>query len=230
METFLDSMFWRQTEYEETCNSNVRVNMLYCSCTVSWIDEFWNFLHQVTLDLNNFFTQANKINMKWEKTSKFVQKLQHYTGISVATEPVSMLSDTVDLLSILWSYQKLSWLPKQHVNLLHVYILICFPQKIYAVFFVRGCYQIRQVVTPSWLYENIVKIWCDLVEKKPKFVTPWASYEDLSFNSETGHDQNLLRLLRNATQFVPKQTVKQWKLCQKSFNMCKCSDHDQSQN
>ncbi len=31
------------------------------------------------------------------------------------------------------------------------------------------------------------------------------------------------------TQFVPKQTVKQWKLS-KSFNMCKCSDHDQSQN
>ncbi len=43
-----------------------------------------------------------------------------------------------------------------------------------------------------------------------------CTYEDLSFNSETGHDQNLLRLLRNATQFVPKLTVKQWKLCQRA--------------
>ncbi len=42
------------------------------------------------------------------------------------------------------------------------------------------------------------------------------TYEDLSFNSETGHDQNLLRLLHNVTQFVPKQTVKQWKLCQRA--------------
>ncbi len=33
-------------------------------------------------------------------------------------------------------------------------------------------------------------------------------YEDLSFNSETGHDQNLLRLLRNVTQFVPMYAVR----------------------
>ncbi len=40
--------------------------------------------------------------------------------------------------------------------------------------------------------------------------------EDLSFHSENGHDRNLLQLLRNVTQFVPKQTVKQWKLCQRA--------------
>ncbi len=33
-------------------------------------------------------------------------------------------------------------------------------------------------------------------------------YEDLSFNSENGHDRNLLQLLHNVTQFIPKQTVK----------------------
>ena len=43
-----------------------------------------------------------------------------------------------------------------------------------------------------------------------------SKYEDLSFNSENGHDRNLLQLLRNVTQFVPKQTVKQWKLCQRA--------------
>ncbi len=42
-------------------------------------------------------------------------------------------------------------------------------------------------------------------------------YEDLSFNSENGHDRNLLQLLHNVTQFVPKQTVKQWKLCQRAL-------------
>ncbi len=41
-------------------------------------------------------------------------------------------------------------------------------------------------------------------------------YEDLSFNSETGHDRNLKQLLHNVTHFVPKQTVKQWKLCQRA--------------
>ncbi len=43
-----------------------------------------------------------------------------------------------------------------------------------------------------------------------------SKYEDLSFNSENGHDRNLLQLLRNVTQFVPKQTVKEWKLCQRA--------------
>ncbi len=54
-------------------------------------------------------------------------------------------------------------------------------------------------------------------------------YEDLSFISETGHDWNPLRLLRNVTQFVPMQTVKVETMSE-SFNMCKCFDHDQSQN
>ena len=43
-----------------------------------------------------------------------------------------------------------------------------------------------------------------------------GSYEDLSFNSETGHDRKLVQLLHNVTHFVPKQTVKQWKLCQRA--------------
>ncbi len=34
-------------------------------------------------------------------------------------------------------------------------------------------------------------------------------YEDLSFISETGHDRNPLRLLRNVTNLYPYMTVKQ---------------------
>ncbi len=41
-------------------------------------------------------------------------------------------------------------------------------------------------------------------------------YEDESSVSDNGHDRNPLRLLRNATHFVPKQTVEQWKLCQRA--------------
>ncbi len=69
----------------------------------------------------------------------------------------SMLSDRVDLLSILRSYQKLSWLPKQHI-ILPLTFWFTFSNK-YSIFFVRGYYQIRQVVTPSWLCEKNCEDW-----------------------------------------------------------------------
>ncbi len=43
----------------------------------------------------------------------------------------------------------------------------------------------RQVVTPSWLCEKIVKIECDLVEKMPKFLDLWHRAQAISRNEFT---------------------------------------------
>ncbi len=52
-------------------------------------------------------------------------------------------------------------------------------------------------------------------------------YEDLSIISETGHDRNPVRLLRNVTNLYPD--CKTVETVSKSFNMCKRSNLDQSQ-
>ncbi len=92
-----------------------------------------------------------------------------------------------------------------------------------------GGFGVVNLGLPAGLVDRTAVKFARTEKREIRRQTTNSTYENLSFNSENGHDRNLLQLLCNMTQFVPKQTVKQWKLS-KSFNMCKGSDHDHSQN
>ncbi len=50
----------------------VSANFSYSSRTVSRIDDFWHFLHQITLNLHNFFTQPR--GSDYLSTIQFIQE------------------------------------------------------------------------------------------------------------------------------------------------------------